>query len=47
LRKENEKGNSRRFIPDANLNDKWFAVCLGQDEKTVLARLGNNIEVPK
>ncbi|HKE02648.1 MAG TPA: hypothetical protein VKE91_01240 [Blastocatellia bacterium] len=32
---------------NANLNDKWFAVYLGQDEKTVLARLGNNIEVPK
>ena len=30
-----------------NLNDKWFALYLATDEKTLLARLANNIELPK
>ena len=36
-----KRGNS------ANLNDKWFALYIGNDEKTVLTRLANNIELPK
>ena len=30
-----------------NLKDKWFALYLATDEKTVLARMANNIELPK
>lgn len=30
-----------------NLKDKWFALYIGTDEKTVLARMANNIELPK
>ena len=30
-----------------NLNDKWFALYIATDEKTLLARLANNIELPK
>jgi hypothetical protein len=32
---------------NANLNDKWYALYVGTDEKTVLARMANNIELPK
>jgi hypothetical protein len=30
-----------------NLKDKWFALYLATDEKTVLARMANNVELPK
>jgi hypothetical protein len=30
-----------------NLNDKWFALYIATDEKTLLARLANKIELPK
>jgi len=30
-----------------NLRDKWFALYLAVDEKTVLARMAGNIEIPK
>jgi hypothetical protein len=30
-----------------NLKDKWFALYLATDEKTVLARMANNMELPK
>ena len=30
-----------------NLKDKWFALYLATDEKTVLARMANNLELPK
>lgn len=30
-----------------NLNDKWLALYIATDGKTLLARLGNNIELPK
>ena len=30
-----------------NLNDKWLALYIGADEKTLLARLANNIKLPK
>jgi len=30
-----------------NLKDKWFALYVGTDEKTLLARMANNIELPK
>jgi hypothetical protein len=36
-----KRGNS------PNLNDKWFAVYIGIDEKTVLTRFANNVELPK
>jgi hypothetical protein len=30
-----------------NLKDKWFALYLATDKKTVLARMANNMELPK
>jgi hypothetical protein len=30
-----------------NLNDKWFALYIGTDEKTVVTRLANKVELPK
>jgi hypothetical protein len=36
-----KRGNS------PNLNDKWFALYIGIDERTVLTRFANNVDLPK